>query len=299
MSLCVLCNRTFGDEIALRSHEKNSPKHVPFGCKACNRSFGSQAALNQHQNDSPAHQRPRADSVTTSSTPGPLVNRPTSPSSTTARVRHPVSNSERNRHATTKNTSQADSTFDRPFEVLENQLRALAISDVDTTVPSPESNRAQISTRTMETRSFFTYPELHQRIAEAVLPEITSTWFNPDMEAHFDTDHETNIMGNFTCENKRCRKRQWSSLVVAVWIKGYYRNGYNAIVYNQRCKLCDWLGRFKLDEASYVERITYRLKRWAGVRVEQLPFGGPSKGPHESGHCEGCKAGHCSQADRF
>ncbi|KAF1828447.1 hypothetical protein BDW02DRAFT_616085 [Decorospora gaudefroyi] len=298
MSLCVLCNRTFGGEKALKQHEENSPKHAEtLGCKPCNRSFGSLDALGQHQHNSPAHRKPRKDSVASSFTPVPPVNHAASPLPTTSHVRHLVRNSERNRHATTKNTSQTDSTFDLPFEVLENRLRALAIPDLDTIVAPPTIDRAHIPTRQEETRTFFTFPELHQRIAEAVAPTITSTWFNPDIEAHFDTEHETNVMGKFTCENKRCRKSQWSSKVVAVWIKGYPRNGYNAIVYNQRCKSCDRLGSFKLDAESYVERIAYRLKRWAGVRVEQPPFSGQSRGPHESEHCEGCKAGHCSRAD--
>jgi hypothetical protein len=299
MSLCGLCNRNFGSEKALKQHEENSPKHAEnFGCKACNRSFKSLNALGQHQDNSPAHRKTRKDSVVTSSTSVPAADYARSPLPTTSSVRHQVRNSQRNGHATTKNTSHTHSTFDLPFAVLKSRMQALNIPEIKTIVTPPKIDRAHVHTR-QETRTFFTFPELHQRIAEAVAPTITSTWFNPIIEAHFNTEYETNVMGNFTCENKRCRKSQWSSKVVAVWIKGYPRSGYNAMVYNQRCKSCDRLGSLKLDEESYVERIAYRLKKWAGVTVEMRPFSGTSKGPHEIEHCEGCKAGHCSRALDF
>lgn len=304
ISICVLCNRTFGSEKGLRQHEENSPKHAPFNCKACNRSFSSQTALSQHQNDSPVHQKSRKDSVITSVTPGTFTQYVPLPFSTSPNVPSTIHSGQRSRHTTIENSSQANPTFDLPFIPLEDTLQALTISDINTTIAQPKIDRVHIPTRQKETSTSFTFPELHQRIAEAVAPTITSTWFNPNMEAQFETEHETNIMGKFTCNNNRCRKGRkkdgWSSRVVAIWIRGYPRNGYNAIVYNQRCKSCDWLGSLKMDEESYVERIAYRLKRWAGVRVEQPPISiGLGRGPHEREHCEGCKAGHCSQADDF
>lgn len=276
MSHCVLCNRTFREEKALKQHQENSLKHAE--------TFGS-------------HGKPRKDTVESPATPVSFATYVPLLFSTSSDVRSTTRNRQRSGHAATKNTSRTNSTFDLPFAVLQSQMQALTIPDSQISTVAPGIDRAHINTRQEETRTFFTFPRLHQRIDEAVVPAIASTWFNPDTEAHFDTEHETNVMGKFTCENKRCRKSQWSSQVVAVWIRGYPHNGYNAIVYNQRCKSCDRLGRFKLDEESYVERIAYRLKRWAGVRVEQPPFSGQSRGPHESKHCEGCKAGHCSRAN--
>ena len=139
------------------------------------------------------------------------------------------------------------------------------------------------------------FPELHQRIAEAVSPAITSTWFNNDEKARPENDqkHITCVMGKFTCVNNGCRKNGWSSKVVAIKIRRYARSGYNATVYNQHCKACGWLGRLTLDEESYVERITYRLKVWACVRVERPPFNRIKTKQHESVYCEGCKVGDC------
>jgi hypothetical protein len=65
-------------------------------------------------------------------------------------------------------------------------------------------------------------------------------------------------------------------------------------VYHQRCQSCSRLSRPFLD-GSYSERITYRLKKWSGIEVEQPFYSDESKGPHQSRLCEGCKAGHCSQ----
>jgi hypothetical protein len=55
--------------------------------------------------------------------------------------------------------------------------------------------------------------------------------------------------------------------MVIIQIRGYSGNGYNAVVFNQRCRSCDWLGALTLDEKSYIDRVAYRLKKWAGVAV--------------------------------
>ncbi|KAH8621981.1 hypothetical protein IG631_23376 [Alternaria alternata] len=207
---------------------------------------------------------------------------------------------QRRRHTTTENGSHANPIFDLPFEPLEDAMQAPTVSDVDATTTQPTIGRARVSTRQEETRTSFTFPELHQRIADAGAPAITSTWFNHNIKAHFEKERETTVMGKFTCDNNACRKKRWSSMVVAIWIRGYPQNGYNAIVYNQRCESCNWLGSLPLDEESYVERIAYWLKRWAGIRVVQPPIGtGLGRGPHKSEHCEGCKVRHCSRADDF
>ena len=72
---------------------------------------------------------------------------------------------------------------------------------------------------------------------------------------------------------------------------------YNAVVFNQRCKCCTKLGSLKLDKESYVERVAYRLKKWAGITLEKS-YVAPRKGPpHESSLCEGCKRGICPQTN--
>jgi hypothetical protein len=292
-SICVLCNRTFGNNKALKQHEEDSPKHAPFDCKACNRSFSSQTALSQHQNDSPVHQKPRKDSVTTSVTSAPFAHYVPLLFSTTPHFRSTIYNNQRSHHSTTESSARAKSTLHLPATPLEDRLRALTIPDVHTIVAPPETDQAHIFTRQEETRTSFTFPELHQRISEAVAPGIASTWFNNNMDAYFEEDYKTCVMGKFICDNNRCRKNGWSSKLVAIWIRRYPRSGYNAIVYNQHCKSCGRLGIFKLDEESYVDRIAYRLKKWAGVPVEKPPFHIKIHVRHESDLCEGCKVGNC------
>lgn len=87
--------------------------------------------------------------------------------------------------------------------------------------------------------------------------------------------------------------------MVAILIRGYPGNGYNALVFNQRCKSCNWLGNLKLDKESNVDRVVYRLKKWADVPVEQPFFNHKEGPPHESALCEGCKRGVCRQTDSF
>ena len=56
------------------------------------------------------------------------------------------------------------------------------------------------------------------------------------------------------------------------------------------------LGALTLDEHSYVERVAYRLKKWAGVRMEQMRYAGKGGLPHRSDLCEGCRRGYCQQS---
>ena len=55
-SVCLLCDRSFQDDGALRQHLQDSPAHAQsFECDDCDRSFRSEEALKQHLRDSPAH----------------------------------------------------------------------------------------------------------------------------------------------------------------------------------------------------------------------------------------------------
>ena len=131
---------------------------------------------------------------------------------------------------------------------------------------------------------------------DAVTDEIPSTWFqkqNSDRDSN--NQYSTHVMGKFKCNNNACSTDGWGSKKVTILIRGYRRNGYNAEVFNQRCKACNKLGMLELDEQSYVDRVAYRLKKWANVPVEQQHYA-PKEGlPHKSNLCEGCKRGICRQ----
>ena len=144
------------------------------------------------------------------------------------------------------------------------------------------------------TRSFFMFPALHEDVRLAVSDGIPSVWFNTNEEDNdWDTDYDTHIMGKFRCSNKKCLSHGWSSKKIAIWIRGYANGGYNAVVFNQRCNSCDELGRMTINKETYVDRISYRLRKWAGLPVERREFTGERGLPHDCEHCEGCRLGHC------
>ena len=147
-----------------------------------------------------------------------------------------------------------------------------------------------------DTRISFIFPSLHQDVSNAVSDAIASTWFNKknsDKDSY--VEYSTYVMGKFTCNNDDCSKNGWGSKKVAILIRGYPENGYNAVVFNQRCRSCNRLGTLTLDKNSYIERVAYRLKKWAGVPVEEQHYAQKTGLPHKSELCEGCKRGYCQQ----
>ncbi|KAI1073346.1 zinc-binding domain-containing protein [Whalleya microplaca] len=147
-----------------------------------------------------------------------------------------------------------------------------------------------------EATSSYTYPLLHPSVVKAVSDKVPNAWFHK-YDDKADQAYVTHVMGKFTCNNSDCSSNVWNSMKVAIQIKGYPGNGYNATVFGQRCRSCNKLGDFSLNENSYIKRIAYRLKKWAGAEVEIQPYrhkGGP---PHESDYCEGCRLGICTEGD--
>lgn len=140
------------------------------------------------------------------------------------------------------------------------------------------------------------YPALHDEVSTLLVEENLHFKFHEDdNDARRIRDHDTNIMGRFVCHNPGCKSKGWSSKMIAVTIRLYPGQEYNARVYHQHCKTCSWVSRPVLDQ-SYAERIVYRIKKWNGVPVETISNSGSSRGPHNRKLCEGCKAGHCSQS---
>ncbi|GKT51695.1 uncharacterized protein ColSpa_11876 [Colletotrichum spaethianum] len=150
------------------------------------------------------------------------------------------------------------------------------------------------------TRTSFKYPCLHKDVSKAVSDDLPSTWFNnKGTKESSINEYLTKVKGRFECINPNCSNTAWTSKTVAIVIRGYRKNGYDAVVFNQRCISCKELGIFTLDKQSYVERIAYRLKRWAGVETEQPVYAGKDGPPHQVDLCEGCKRGYCQKGNRF
>ncbi|RDW83793.1 3CxxC-type zinc finger protein [Aspergillus mulundensis] len=147
----------------------------------------------------------------------------------------------------------------------------------------------------VKTHSMFT--EQHSSVLELLKTSGLKMSFHPvDTDKGTICAKETNVVGEFICNNKPCKSKGWASGVVATVIRLYPDNRYNARVYHQRCKKCNTLSRPKLDE-SYAERVAYRLKKWNDIDVEEPVYNKESKEPHKTQLCEGCKAGHCRQSN--
>jgi hypothetical protein len=140
------------------------------------------------------------------------------------------------------------------------------------------------------------YPSLHQTIANAVFEHIGSTTFHEnDSDEDSTKDYSTFVRGVFTCRNHACPGAAWASGKITIVIRRYLENEYNAVVFSQRCKLCKQLGKLKLEEESYVDRVSYRLKKWAGVELEPHNYTPRVMPPHKAHLCEGCRRGVCRE----
>lgn len=304
MGYCVLCSRHFASKEALEQHKQHSPVHnKKVHCQTCDCFFGTEEALEQHRKHSVVHNKTfhcqdcnqsygsnkrfkdhRRFFQAASNWPSDPVDAPLSQG---------------------RDESAPSNIWPRsPISAQSLLLERLARMFISTTPPAITTH-SQIASEgvlepTQDTREFFMFPELHPEVRDAILPELSSTWFNDhNDDDNFDHEWFTHVMGRFICNNNICRKQFWDSRKVPIEIRGYDDNGYSAIVYNQRCKSCDQLGTFELDERSYIERVAYRLKKWAGVEMEAPPFNGIEGPPHERAYCEGCKRGKCREGDGF
>lgn len=174
------------------------------------------------------------------------------------------------------------------------------IATLDSLTLSSKMAKKKSSNPKGETRTSFTFPSLHQNVVRAVAVAGILTWYceNNTNEAS-NNEYTTHVMGKFRCTNNACSTTGWGSKKVTILIRGFAGNGYNAEVFNQRCKSCNQLGTFILDEQSYVDRLAYRVQKWAGVRMTQQYQGSQGGIPHEREFCEGCKRGLCRQTNSW
>jgi hypothetical protein len=158
--------------------------------------------------------------------------------------------------------------------------------------------RKKHSRGNMETRTSFMFESLHGRVVDAVSNEIPTIWFKrQDTSNGSIEEYPTHVMGRFGCKNKECPQKGWGSKKIAILIRGFPNNGYNAVVFNQRCRSCNGLGSLVLDEDSYVDRVAYRVRKWAGVPTGRQHYGESRGPPHESSLCEGCQRGFCQRRE--
>lgn len=113
------------------------------------------------------------------------------------------------------------------------------------------------------------FPSLHDDVENALSDEfiVPKPWFNHAGGNHKAIDeYSTHVMGRFECRNQNCSQKGWGSKKISIVIHRFPDNGYNAVVFKQRCKSCTKLGALRLDENSYVERVT-RTRMWRESRT--------------------------------
>ncbi|KAF1920241.1 zinc-binding domain-containing protein [Ampelomyces quisqualis] len=228
-------------------------------CVPCDREFSSDQALQQHERDSLAHKYV-----------------------CTTCDRH-----FRNDKALAQHYQDAPvhaQSFKQPATLATPQKQKPSTKRKSTMKPKP-------------IKKWSMYPSLHNEVSDILEKDnLSFSFYERDEDNGCIEDYDTNIMGQFTCRNSTCLA-VWTSKQIAITIRGYSNERYNARVYYQSCKRCRTTSEPQLDY-SYAERVAYRLKKWSGVQVERPPFSGQSDGPHRSDLCEGCRQGHCSKMNR-
>jgi len=167
-------------------------------------------------------------------------------------------------------------------------------------VPKPKFHREPKSRTRLKSKpqdfdkSWSMYPALHDSVSRLLEDDdLSFTFFTIDEDKGSIEEYDTNIMGRFKCLNNVCPKAGWGSKMIAITIRMYPEQQYNARVHHQRCKSCGNLSQPSPDD-SYAQRIAYRLKKWSGIEMDRPSFTArASQRPHESALCEGCKHGHC------
>ena len=237
-------------------------------CGQCNRTFETERALEQHRRDSPAHAvtYDREECNRTFGTERALEQHcRDSPA-----------------HAVTYNCEECNRTFGTE-RALEQHRR-----DSPTHVADEDAEGLE--------RSFDIRPSRDQDVSSLLRQYGLSFKFFPIDDPHgWLKEHDTSIMGKFTCTNPSCSSLRWTSKHIAISIRQYPGLRYNARIYYQRCESCDSLSVPELDD-SYAERVSYRLAKWSGIAVREPPSSDRSKRPHQARLCEGCKYGHCQQS---
>ncbi|CAG7953088.1 unnamed protein product [Penicillium salamii] len=173
--------------------------------------------------------------------------------------------------------------------MIESSPMNSPVAALASTAPPRTKNKMPLTTWSM-------YQDLHDEVSPLLVEaDLHFGFYEDDDDTKCTRMRDTNIMGRFVCNNRACKYKGWSSKMIAITIRLYPEQKYNARVYHQRCKGCSSLSRPVLDH-SYAERVIYWIMKWNGIRVERTPSSRDSRGPHNCQLCEGCRAGHCSQS---
>jgi hypothetical protein len=77
------------------------------------------------------------------------------------------------------------------------------------------------------------YPALHENVRRLLEEDdLSFTFFAIDKDKGSIEEYDTNIIGRFKCLNKVCLSKGWGSKMIAITIRMYLEQRYNARVYH-------------------------------------------------------------------
>ncbi|KAI1515209.1 Zinc-binding domain containing protein [Pyrenophora tritici-repentis] len=302
---CKACNKVFLSPSSVDQHKK-ATGHLgnPFQCKICSGNHPNKQSLDQHVKDT-GHQEPQFKCDTCD---GKFTSKSSAKQHMDDKSHHKQYNcpeckkgfKSQNALDTHVNmTAHGDKKAAYPSPSQEHTIEPKAErfqTENPSKTPKPAPRVPQLKAPHVEqiTSSCQMYPLLHPAIANALAEHgIPVHFHNINSEKGFINYYSTNITGKITCVNKLCTRGTWGTGRVAIRIRKYPNDRYNAAVYNQGCQKCKKLGRLFVDEQTYIERVSYRLKKWTGVDEEPPEYREKGTPPHREDLCEGCKAGIC------
>lgn len=84
------------------------------------------------------------------------------------------------------------------------------------------------------------YPELHNSVSRLLEDDgLSFSFFEVDEDYGAIEEYDTNIMGRFRCENEACRQSGWGSHLIAITIRMYTGERYNAQLVSTEYSPCD------------------------------------------------------------
>lgn len=157
------------------------------------------------------------------------------------------------------------SGLDLAMSRIENALGSLAIQR-EIVDPSPSlGGSPSIYVPRRPPQGCYNFPEHHTRIV-ALVPDVAFCLKN----APGDEEAQLKLSGSFQCPNFVC-SREWTSNKVILLVRRFSTKSekpkaleYCALVYNQRCKICNNLGLMEIKDDEYVQQVSRQLKIWKG-----------------------------------
>lgn len=119
------------------------------------------------------------------------------------------------------------------LDLLRSSSYNLTTSQRDMIAIILEMAKGKISNSKREKGTCFMFRSFHKDISKAVSPGVTCTWISKSVsDGGVDREYFTRVIGNFRRMNPAYSTNGWSSKKVALQIRGYAQNGYNAVIFN-------------------------------------------------------------------